>query len=131
MKTKIQVVKKKSVKKKKKKGQTALQPPKLRNTDDNTIVTHGNYTPQQPYAYKVQYYNKSQLKYTPFVFKDKFLPKFRLPVCVTPSVDAVCNLSLPDPIIDGIVHLSNTYALACTKLEETTLVGSVVKRNTR
>ena len=43
---------------KEKKTKAPLQPPQLRNTDDNTIVTHRNYTAHQPYVYNVQYYNK-------------------------------------------------------------------------
>ena len=90
-----QVVKKKNGKKKTKKtDKTALSTPKLHNANGNTIVTHRNYTPQQPYAYEVQSYDESQPKYTPFVLKNNFLPKFRLPAGVTPSVDAVCTLSL-------------------------------------
>ena len=90
------VVKKKSGKKKTKKkmGPTPLRQPKLRKANANTIVTHKIFTPQQqPSTYKVQYYDKSQLKYTPFVLKDKSVPKFRLPTGVTPSVDYMCTLS--------------------------------------
>ena len=43
----------------------------------------------------------------------------------------MCNLSLPDSIIDGIVIRSNTYAMARTKLDETILVDGVMKRNPR
>ena len=57
---------------------------------------HENYTAQLPYAYKVQYYNKSQPKCAPFELKDNFLPKIRLPPSVIPSIDAICNLSLLD-----------------------------------
>ena len=69
--------------------------------------------------------------YTPFVLKDEFRPKFQLPHGVTPSVAAMCNLALPDSIIDGIVIRSNTYAMARTKLNETILVDGVMKRNSR
>ena len=88
-------------KSKKKKDKTPLEPPKLQNADDNTIVAHGNYSALQLYAHEVQYYNKSQPKYTPFELKDKFLPKFTLPHCVISSVDAICILSLPDSFLDG------------------------------
>ena len=50
---------------------------------------------------------------------------------MTPFVDAMCTLSLPDSIIDGIVHRSNTYALARTKLEECELVDGAMKKNPR
>ena len=89
-------------------------------------IHHNSHMPK-----KIQYYNKSLPKYTPFVLKDTFLPKFRLPVGMTPSIDDVCTLSLPDSIIDGIIHQSNTYAPACTKLEEPMLVDSVMERNPR
>ena len=110
---------------------TAVPPPKLHNANGNTAVTHGNYTPQRLYSYEVQYNNESQPKYTPFVLKDQFRPKFRFPTGVTPSIAAMCKLSLPDSIIDDIVIRSNTYALACTTLEEKILVDGVMKRNSR
>ena len=49
---KHRVIKKKSVKKntKKKKDTTALPTPKLHNADEETVVTHGNYSPKQPYS---------------------------------------------------------------------------------
>ena len=50
---------------------------------------------------------------------------------MTPSVAAMCNLSLPDSIIDDIVIQSNTYAFARTILEEKILVDGVMKRNPR
>ena len=50
---------------------------------------------------------------------------------MTPSVAAMCNLALPDSIIDGIVIRSNTYAMTHTKLDETILVEGVMKRNLR
>ena len=115
----------------KKNNKTALPTLKLRNANDNTIVTYGNYIPQQLYSYKVQYNDESQQKYTPFVLEDQFLPRFRLPTGVTSSVDAMCMLYLPDSIIGGIVHQSNMYSLARTKLEKTILVDSVVKKNPR
>ena len=43
----------------------------------------------------------------------------------------MCNLSLPDSIIDGIVIQSNTYAKAGTILEATILVNGVMNRNPR
>ena len=58
----------------KKNNKTALPTLKLRNANDNTIVTYGNYTSQQPYGYKIHYYNKSQPKYTLFVLNNQFLP---------------------------------------------------------
>ena len=115
----------------KKTDKTALPTPKLHDADGDTISTHGNYTPQRPYSYEVQYKDKSKPTYTPFVLKDHFLPKFRLPTGVIPSVAAMCNLSLPDSIIDGIVTRSNMYAMARTKLEESILVDGVMKRNPR
>ena len=115
----------------KKTDQTALPTPKLHDADGDTIDTHGNYTPQRPYSYEVQYKDGSQPTYTPFVLKDHFLPKFRLPTGVIPSVAAMCDLSLPDSIIDGIVTRSNMYAMARTKLEENILVDGVLKRNPR
>lgn len=49
------VINKKSGKQKtNKKERTALQTPKIHNTKDNTVVTHGNYTPKQPYSLEVQ-----------------------------------------------------------------------------
>ena len=71
---KSRVIKKKSGKKKiqKKKDTTALPTPKLHNADEETVVTHGNYTPQPPYSYEVQYNDGSHPKYTPFVLKDQF-----------------------------------------------------------
>ena len=50
---------------------------------------------------------------------------------MTPSVAAMCTLSLPDSIIDGIVHQSNMYGLVRTKLEGIILVDGVVKMNPR
>ena len=50
---------------------------------------------------------------------------------MTLSVAAICNLSLPDSIINGIIIRSNTYAKARTKLDEMILVDSVMKRNLR
>ena len=117
--------------KKKKTDKTALSTSKLHEANGNTVVTHGNYTPQRPYSYKVQYKDNSQPTCTPFVLKDQFQPKFQLPTGVTPSVAAMCNLSLPDSIIDGIVIRSNTYAKAHTKLDETILVDCVMKKNPR
>ena len=89
------------------------------------------YSPQRPYSYEVQYKDNSQPTYTPFVLKDQFRPKFRLPTGVTPSAAAMCNLSLPDSIIGGIIIRSNTYTKARTKLDETILVDRVMKRNSR
>ena len=122
--------KKKSGKKKTKKtDKTSLPTSKLHNADDNTVVTHEKYVRQLPYSYEIQYNNKSQQKYTPFVLKDQFQPKFRLPTGVTPSVTAMCNLLLPDSIIDGTVIRSSTYAKAHTQLDEMILVNGVMKRN--
>ena len=59
-------------KKTKKMDKTAIPTSKLHNTDGNTVVMHGNYTPQRPYSYKVQYKDNSQPMYTPFVLKDQF-----------------------------------------------------------
>ena len=59
-------------KKTKKTDKTALPTSKLHDADGNTVVTHGNYTPQRPYSYEVQYNDKSKPKYTPFVLKDQF-----------------------------------------------------------
>ena len=130
---KRRVIKKKSGKKriKKKKDTTALPTPKLHNANEETVVTHGNYSPKQPYSYKVQYNDGSHLKYTPFVLEDQFRPKFQLPPGVTPSVAAMCTLSLPDSIIDGIVHRSNNYALVRTKMEQFELVNGAFKKNPR
>ena len=50
---------------------------------------------------------------------------------MTPSVAAMCKLSLPDSIINGIVIRSNTYAPARTKSDEKILVDSVMKKNPR
>ena len=50
---------------------------------------------------------------------------------MTPSVAAMCQLSLPDSIIDGIIIRSNTNALARTKLDEKLLVDSVMKKSPR
>ena len=113
------VIKKKSVKKKtkKKKDTTAVPKPKLHNADDETVATHGNYSSQLPYSYEVQYKDGSHPKYTPFVLEDQFRPKFQLPPGMNPTVAALCNQSLPDLIIDGIVHRSNNYALARTKVQ--------------
>ena len=128
---KRRVIKKKSVKKntKKKKDTTAVPTPKLHNADEETVVTHGNYSPKQPYLYEVQYKDGSHPKYTPFVLEDQFQPKFQLPPGVTPSVAAMCTLSLPDSIIDGIVHRSNNFALARTKVEKFELVNGIFKKN--
>ena len=72
--TKQRAVKKKSVKKKtkKKKDTTAKPKPRLHNADDETVATHGNYSPKVPYSYEVQYKDGSHPKYTPFVLKDQF-----------------------------------------------------------
>ena len=48
---------------------------------------------------------------------------------MNPSVAAMCTLSLPDSIIDGIVLRSNTYALERTKLDEFELVNGRQKKN--
>ena len=70
--TKQRAVKKKSVKQKpkKKKDTTTLPRPKLHDADEQIVATHGNYTPKQPYSYKVQYNDGSHLTYTPFVLED-------------------------------------------------------------
>ena len=78
-------------KKKKTNNKEPLPPPKLKNADDNTVLTHGNCSCYQPYAYQVQYYDKPQPEYTPFHLTDQFLPKFKLPYGVVPSVDAICT----------------------------------------
>ena len=129
--SKKKIVKKKTKKTKKKKDETAVPKPKLHNADDETVATHGNYSPKVPYSYEVQYKDGSRPTYTPFVLKDQFRPKFKLPFGVNPTVDAMCKLSLPDSIIDGIVLRSNTYALARTKLEQFELVEGVIKKNPR
>ena len=130
---KRQVGKKKNVRKttKNKEDTTARPKPKLHNADDETVATHGNYSPKVPYLYRVQYKDGSRPACTPFVLKDQFRPKFKLPFGVNPTVDAMCKLLLPDSIIDGIVLRSNTYALARTKLEQFELVNGVVKKNPR
>ena len=58
------------MKKTKKTDKKALPTSKLHNANDNTVVTHGNYTPQRSYSYEVQYNDGSQPKYTPFVLND-------------------------------------------------------------
>ena len=72
--TKHRAIKKKSVKKKtkKKKDTTALPRPKLHDADEETVATHGNYSPKLPYSYKVQYKDGSHPTYTPFVLEDQF-----------------------------------------------------------
>ena len=37
-----------------------LSLPKLKDAEDNTIITHRNYCSHQLYAYQVQYYDKPQ-----------------------------------------------------------------------
>ena len=46
--------KKKKTKKMKKTDKTSLPTSKLHNADGNTVVTHGNFTPQCPYSYEGQ-----------------------------------------------------------------------------
>ena len=67
-------IKKKSVKgkTKNKKDTKAVPKPKLHNADEETVATHGNYSPNLPYLYKVQYKDGSHPKYTPFVLDDQF-----------------------------------------------------------
>ena len=48
---------------------------------------------------------------------------------MVPSVDAICLLSLPDSLIDGIVERSNFYAMARTNLSPTIVEGDVIKKN--
>ena len=91
-------------KKKKKKDKSPLLSSKLKDAENNTVITHGNYCFYQPYAYQVQYYDKPQPEYIPSDLTVKFLPKFKLPYCVVPSIIAICNLSLPNSLIDGIVQ---------------------------
>ena len=45
-----------------------------------------------------------------------FLPQFTLPYDVTPSVDLMCKLSLPNKLIDTIANRSTKYAKARTRL---------------
>ena len=70
---KQQATKKKIVRKrtKKKEDTTAGPKPKLHNADDETVATHGNYSPKVPYLYEVQYKDRSRPTYTPFVLKDQ------------------------------------------------------------
>ena len=128
---KRRVIKKKSVKNKtkKKKDTTIVPKPKQHNADEETVATYGTYSPKLPYLYKVQYKDRSYPKYTPFLLEDKFQPKFQLPPGVNPTVAAMCNLSLPDSIIDGIVLRSNNYALARTKVKQYELVDGAFKKN--
>ena len=126
-----QITKKKKKTKTKKTDKTALPTPKLHDANGNIIVTHGNYTPQRPYLDELQYKDDPHPTYTLFVLKDEIQPKFQLPPGVTPSVAAMCNLALPDSIVDGIVIRSNTYAMARTKLDETILVNGDMERNPR
>ena len=122
--------KKTPTKKKKKNDKEPLPPPKLKNADDDTVVTHGDYSCYTPYAYQVQSYNnKPQAEYTPFDLTDQFLPKFKLPYGVVPSVDAICLLSLPDLLIDGIVEWSNVYAMAQTNVSPTIVEEDKIKKN--
>ena len=103
--------------------------PKLHNTDEETVATHGNQSLKLTYLYKVQYKDGSHPKYKPFVLEDQFWPKFQLPPGVNPIVAAMSNLSLPDLIIDVIVLQSNNYTLARTKVEKYELVDGAFKKN--
>ena len=92
---------------------------------------HGNCCLHQPYAYQVQYYDNTQPKYTPFELTDNFLPKFKLLNNVVPSIDATCNLSLPNIFLDGIVEKLCLYAITRTELSQTIMVEENIKKNPR
>ena len=48
---------------------------------------------------------------------DHFLPQFKIPYDVIPSVDLMCKLSLPNKLIDTIVNQSTIYAKGRTRLQ--------------
>ena len=93
-----------------------LPPPKLLDTDGNTVTTHDNYTGDVPYPYHVQYKDESTPLYEPIKLDDHFLPKFALPYGVTPFVHLMCMLSLPNKLIDTIAQRSTMYARSRTLL---------------
>ena len=79
-----------------------LPPPKLLDTDGNTVTTHDNYTGDEPYPYYVQYKDESTPLYEPIKLDNHFVPQFTLPYGAVPSVHLMCMLSLPNKEIDTI-----------------------------
>ena len=75
-KKKAAIPKKAVVKKKDDKNYPLLS---LQNGDGESVTTHDNYTPRQPYTYKVKHTNGDNPVYEPFKLKDLFGPKFKLP----------------------------------------------------
>lgn len=103
--------------KKKKKKETVGESPKFLNEDGKTVFMHNKYSPKRPYIYKVMYENGEQYDYTPIPITKKFGAKFKLPE-LSPSVESMCNLVLPNTFIDELIKRTETYALTRTKLPE-------------
>ena len=110
--------KKKTVKKKKpltekqqKELKERLPPPKLLDTDGNTVTTHDNYNGNVPYPYHVQYGDGLKPLYEPIKLDNHFVPQFTLPYGTVPSVHLMCMLSLPNKQIDTIAKRSTNDKL--------------------
>ena len=76
----------------------------------NTVTTNDNYTGDEPYPYHLQYKDESQPFYELIKLDNHFLPQFKIPYDVIPSVDLVCKLSLPNKLINTIANQSTKCA---------------------
>jgi hypothetical protein len=86
-----------------------------RNSDENSVFSHGNYSPAKPYVYEVEYHDQDENdreEYIPIPLprEKRHDPKFSLPHGVSPSIDSISHLALPDTPIDKVVEYSNMYA---------------------
>ena len=84
----------------------------LTDTDDDADSIHDEYQTTTPFLKRVQYADGNERLYLPIQVgeRTRFGPNFMLPDAVDPSASALCELYLPDTLIDKWVKRSNSYA---------------------
>ena len=89
---------------------------RLSDVDNNTITTNNKYTIDELYPYHVQYKDGSIPAYEPIELDNHFLQQFKLPYNSIPSVDLMCELNLPNKLINAIARRLTEYAQGRTQL---------------
>jgi hypothetical protein len=82
---------------------------------NDSVFSHGNYLPAEPYVYEVEYHDQDENdfeEYMPIPLPQELRhdPKFSLPHGVNPLIDTISHLALPDSLIEKIVKYSNVDA---------------------
>ena len=88
--------------------------------DDDCSEESEPYSPSTPYVIDVDYDNGSTYEYEPILKEptQEFGPSFQLPLSVNATPAALCELFLPDSLLDKWVSSTNHYAASYLSIEK-------------